>query len=166
MAFQQLFRTYYTRLTHFAQGYTLDQSDAEDLVQSLFIHIWEQADQLRIQTSLEAYLYQSVKNRCLNHLRDVRVRDQRQLLYAQALRHTVEQETEADDHLIEALETAVAQLSPRMAEIFTMKYVQGQPQKEIAAALHLTENTVKTQLRRARQKIFEMIVKSAHFLFF
>lgn len=162
-AFQQLFCTYYPRLTYFAQGYILDQPAAEDLVQALFMHIWERADHFYIQTSLEAYLYQAVKNRCLNYLRDLRIQDQQQVLYAQALLHVAEQEVEEDNHLLEAIEKAIEQLPCRMAQIFSMKYLQGKKRKEIADALNLTENTVKTQLKRAKKKISEIVVKSALF---
>lgn len=164
--FQLFFHEYYPRLTYFAQGYIPDRQAAEDLVQNIFVHVWEQADHLHIQTSLKAYLYQAVKNRCLNYLRDLQIQDKHQALYVQALLHVSENETEDDIYLEDTIEKAIEQLPCKMAEIFRMKYLQGKKQREIASSLNLTENTIKTQLKRARKKISEIVLKSAFFSFF
>ncbi len=164
-AFQHLFHEYYCCLTLFAQGYVMDRQAAEDLVQSVFVCLWEQVDHLHVQTSLKSYLYQAVRNRCMNYLRDLKVQDKHHLLYAQALLHITENQDHEDD-LEDALERAIEQLPCKMAEIFSMKYLQGKKQKEIASSLNLTENTVKTQLKRARKKISETVLKSALFHFF
>ena len=54
----------------FAESYLYDEEEAKDLVQDLFFYIWDHANTLQVATSLKAYLYTSLRNRCLNVLRD------------------------------------------------------------------------------------------------
>jgi RNA polymerase sigma-70 factor (ECF subfamily) len=74
-AFDYIFDTYYTGLCIFANKYVEDIDLAEDIVQELFIKIWVKREQLNINDSLKSYLFQSVNNSCLNHLKHLKIRD-------------------------------------------------------------------------------------------
>ncbi|MBK6830838.1 MAG: hypothetical protein IPG92_08935 [Flavobacteriales bacterium] len=65
-AFEALFRLHYRPLCAFAVQYVKDADKAEDLVQDLFFRLWLDRAKLTITTSLKAYLFASVRNRCLN----------------------------------------------------------------------------------------------------
>src|SRR6478672_11229684 len=67
--FQLLFEKYYKPLTIQAFYYLEDMMEAEDLVQNLFITIWEKQAHIHIQTSFKTYLQVSVKNRCYTILK-------------------------------------------------------------------------------------------------
>ena len=65
-AYDKLFRDYYRPLSVFAVKYVTDLDLAREIVQNLFVHLYENRSSLVITTSLESYLYQSIRNRCLN----------------------------------------------------------------------------------------------------
>jgi RNA polymerase sigma factor (sigma-70 family) len=68
-AFEQVFRLYFQPLRLNAFLILKDEQEAEDLVQQLFLDIWNQSLYQNIETSLKAYLHTSVKHRCLNCLK-------------------------------------------------------------------------------------------------
>src|SRR5262245_52341233 len=65
-AFEELFRAHYRPLCAFARQYVKDAEKAEDLVQDLFFRLWQDREKLRVTMSVKAYLFASVRNRCLN----------------------------------------------------------------------------------------------------
>ena len=67
-AFERLFREHYRPLCAFAMQYVKDGDRAQDLVQDLFIRLWEERERLNIATSIKSYLFTAVRNRCLNAL--------------------------------------------------------------------------------------------------
>ena len=68
-AYDRLFKDYYRPLSVFAVKYVSDIELAREIVQNLFVHLFENRSSLVITTSLESYLYQSVMNRCLNQIK-------------------------------------------------------------------------------------------------
>lgn len=72
-SFKQLFYHFYPGLIAFAQSYLYDRGKSEDMVQDVFLYIWEHAAEMEIETSLKAYLYTMTRNRCLNMLRSLKI---------------------------------------------------------------------------------------------
>lgn len=75
-AYSQLFNEYYIVLSVFAASYVHDMETAREIVQDYFVHLFEIRDSLTIKTSLKSFLFQSVKNRCLNHLKHLKLHEQ------------------------------------------------------------------------------------------
>ena len=73
--FKKLFNKHYKGLVIYANGYLFDMDSSKDIVQDVFIYIWEHSGKLNIKTSLKAYLYSMVRNRCLNYLKSIKVTD-------------------------------------------------------------------------------------------
>ena len=67
--FDKIYVTYYFRMYRFAKEYVLFDEDAENIVQDVFLLLWEKRDVLDIQVSLMSYLFSRVKNKCLEHIR-------------------------------------------------------------------------------------------------
>ena len=65
-AFEMLFRTYYQPLCNYAYTFVQDHDDAEEIVQSTFLQVWERKETLEIRTGVKPYLYTMVRNACLN----------------------------------------------------------------------------------------------------
>lgn len=65
-AFEELFREHYRPLCAFGNTYLKDPERAEDIVQDLFVKLWNERERLVVNTSLKAYLFAAVRNRCLN----------------------------------------------------------------------------------------------------
>ncbi|WP_423129773.1 RNA polymerase sigma factor [Gaoshiqia sp. Z1-71] len=164
--FEALFREYYPFLTRFAEGFVFNRQLAEDIVQNLFIYFWENARHLQLDSSIKSYFYQSVKNRCLNHLRDLQVYDRHKLLYIEASLNSEDPSSWEEIDISGQIHEAIESLPPQMKELFLMKYTQGTKTKDIAAAKGISENTVKTQLKRAKDKLREKLFQATSLKFF
>ncbi len=68
--FEQLFREHFVQLCHFAQGFIYDLDEAKEIVQEVFTNLWLKRDEITTEKSIKSYLYTSVRNRCLNFIRD------------------------------------------------------------------------------------------------
>ena len=83
-AYSELFDGYFDKLFTFALNMVFREDVANDIVQEVFIAIYEKSVLKNYQGSLKAYLYTSVRNRCYNYLRDAKVEDRNMALYAEA----------------------------------------------------------------------------------
>lgn len=159
--FEALFYEYYPHLVRYAEGFVFNKQVCEDIVQNLFIHFWENTHRLEIQLSLKSYFYQSVKNRCLNHLRDIQVHDKHKILYMEALLNGDDSPEHVDVEILREVQVAIAKLPPQMAELFKQKYLFGRKCQEIAKTNQISENTVKTQLKRAKEKMRQALMDNS-----
>jgi len=164
--FEALFRDYYPHLIRYAEGFVFEKQACEDIVQSLFIHFWESCGKIDIETSIKAYFYQSVRNRCLNHLRDLQIYDRHKLLYLEAAMNDDDSPDWADPDISVKIQEAIEKLPPRMAELFKQKYFEGKKYYELANLYGISENTVKTQLQRAKEKLRTILLDSTSLKFF
>lgn len=164
--FEALFYEYYPHLTRYAEGFLFDKQACEDIVQNLFIYFWENTNRIDIQLSFKSYFYQSVKNRCMNYLRDIHIRDKCKILYWEALLNEDDSPGWVDLEIIKNVQDAIAMLPPQMAELVKQKYLLGRKCREIAELNNISENTVKTQLKRAKEKMHKMLLDSTALRFF
>ncbi len=155
--YEALFKDYYPQLVRFAEGYIFDKQVCEDVVQTLFIYFWENAETIELDISVKTYFFQSVKNRCLNHLRDLHIHDRHNLLYMGALLNQKEVDDLEDPEIIAEIGKAISKLPKEMAEVFKLKYLEGKKLSEIAQMKQISENTVKTQLQRAKDKLRKIL---------
>jgi RNA polymerase sigma-70 factor (family 1) len=163
-AYEQLFEEYYKPLSLFALGYVNDLETAKEIVQALFVALYENRKSLLITTSLKSYLYQSVRNRCLNHLKHIQV-DRRHLENLKLMQESSE-DLEASIEKGE-LETRIFQiisdLPPRCQEIFKKSRVNGMKNIEIAKLLDISVRTVETQISNALKILREKLGKEYNF---
>jgi RNA polymerase sigma-70 factor (ECF subfamily) len=164
--FESLFYEYYPRLVKYAEGFVFDRHACEDIVQNLFIYFWERTDCIIIEQSIKAYFYQSVKNRCLNYLRNIHIQDKHKLLYLESILNSDDSATWVDSDIGSQIEKAIEKLPPRMASLFQLKYLEGKKYREIASEKNISENTVKTQIHRAKEKLRTLLLESASLKYF
>ncbi len=153
-AFHTLYKRYYKALVCYAMQWIGSQEPAEDLVQDLFSTIWENKITFLSLTSFQTYLYNSVKNASFNYLKHKDI----EMFYAQqvkddSIRLTLEEEEEEDyfeEELYRKLFLLVDRLPLRCREVFLL-YMKGKKNEEIAEALQISAETVKTQKKRAMQ---------------
>lgn len=146
-AFEALFRKYYERLCSYVYQYTGNMSDAEEMVQETFLGIWEKRRDLHITTSLKSYLYQTVKNKALNNIRNTRRRRGHLEIIKNSSQRISDAEDEISandlkDHLYEGLEC----LPPKCRKIFQMSRLEGLKHKEIAVKMGIKPKTVENQI--------------------
>jgi RNA polymerase sigma-70 factor (ECF subfamily) len=149
-AFKTLFDVYYTPLCLYSLQITGSLQQSEDVVQDLFVAFWEKKIYNRINTSLEAYLFYSVRNSSLALARE-------NALFAEFEEIEEEAETLLDDlydeeelqQRFQRLHEALKKLSPQEYRVLTDIIIDGKAYKQVAADLNISLNTVKTHLARA-----------------
>jgi RNA polymerase sigma-70 factor (family 1) len=125
------------------------REEVRDLVQELFIYLWDNRKQLLITTGLEAYLYTSVRNKLLSNYRKKKVRDE----YASSLQTFIEQESNTTEEefrekeLKDIIAKELAALPPQMKLIFDLSRNKSLSHQEIAQQLGLSPHTIRTQIR-------------------
>ena len=62
VTFEEVYVSYFSRMKHFAMEYVLSEEDAENIVQDVFVDLWERRDLLAFNMNLVAYLFTSIKN--------------------------------------------------------------------------------------------------------
>lgn len=151
-AFESMFRAYYPQLCRFAAEYVDSANRARDLVQDVFLRIWERREEWTVQRSLKAYLYQAVRNRALNEVRNQGTRHEAEedLEYRT---EGLESQTAADavhaSALSEEVQEAIGRLPERRRTAFLLHRRHGLTYKEIACAMGITPKTVENQIGRA-----------------
>lgn len=150
-AFEQLFRAQYPILCGYARKYLDDVDQAEEVVQEMFFNFWQKKEKLEINISLEAYLFRSVRNSCLNYLKHLKIREEHRLATSHEIR---KKEQEVYDNvealeLQEKIESVIERLPPERKKIFKMSRYEELKYKEIAEKLNLSVKTVEAQMGKA-----------------
>jgi len=155
--FDIIFETYSTRLVNYANSFLYDSYLSEDLVQEVFLRLWEMRNELQIQSSLKEYLFRSVRNKCINHRRDRKPVEGFENEHAQ--KTTKEQlvfiQTNSEDNF-KMLYQAIENLTPKRQQI--LQYgLFGLKNHEIAELMGVSVNTLKTQKSHAYRKLRIML---------
>lgn len=150
-AFSVIFDRFYGLLFVHACKLLQDEDEAKDVVQELFGMIWLKRNSLTVNGSLSAYLYASTRNIVLNQIARKKVKNR----YLETLGEFIMQEDYHTDFYVRerelkrVIEKEIAALPQKMSEIFKLSRTECLSHKEIASRLHLSELTVKTQVKRA-----------------
>lgn len=156
-AFTQCYTQYRVRLTVYAMSILGNESDAQDLVQDFFTDFYDRQLYKTINSSLKYFLYASVKNRCLNKIRNDGNR-QRILKIIAPPSDQASPESDIDMRGLQSeLSSTISNIAPLSSKVFELAYFRGMNRNEIAEEMGISPNTVKNQLLRALK-----IVK-AHF---
>jgi RNA polymerase sigma-70 factor (family 1) len=154
-AFETLFHAYYAPLCSFAYRYLGARDLAEEIVQEVFLSIWERRESWDVRTSVRSYLLTSVRNAALSYLRHERVvrrrqaevRDSHESVAASPEACALEAET------VVAVRQAIARLPDRCRLVFTLHREQGLTYTEVAEALGISPRTVEVQIGRALKSL-------------
>ena len=155
--FEFIFKKYYGSLCFFAEKFVEDPEVAEDLVQDFFIRFWNQKNSFYIKESLNAYLYRSVKNICLNHIKHQKVKEKHQKHIEALLKGDDPEEEQDKTDMYNKIYMAIEQLPPQCKKIFTSCVIDGLKYQETADKLGISINTVKTQMGKAYRLLKEKI---------
>ncbi|CAL1520481.1 sigma-70 family RNA polymerase sigma factor [Chitinophaga sp. MM2321] len=167
-AYEQIFKKYY-KLLYVKAYYMLgDEMEAEDLVQGLLGKIWENQLYHSVNTSLKAYLYKAVNNKCLD-LIEKKKNEQKQLNeYRITLNHApvLEEAYMVPDNgmswqdMKQDFDAALSELPPQRMEAFNLVFLQEKKYREAAEKMGISINSVKTHLRIAvrtlRQRLLHL----------
>ena len=154
---EQLFRDHHAKLCAFVAGYTDSDEVAEDIVQELFLAVWQEPERWAEARNVRVLLFVAARNRALDHLRRRRVRArhaQRTVAESQggALLPRAADELELAE-IRNALDSAIEALPARAREIFRLNRTNGLTYRQIADRLGVSIKTVETQMSRSLKKL-------------
>lgn len=160
-AFDFLFKSYYSGLCVYAEQFLGDLSDAEEVVQSVFVKFWERRENIQIKVSLREYLFKIVYNKCLDFIKHEKVRRN----YADKVRLQPIPEFNISDtnNFLEfeirgIFNETMELLPPECKKVFMLSRIQNLKNREIAEKLGLSIKTVENQIGKAL-KIFRVNFK-------
>jgi RNA polymerase sigma-70 factor (ECF subfamily) len=151
-AFEALFRMHYRPLCAFAKGYLEDGDKAQDLVQDLFFRLWLDRAQVNITSSVKAYLYAAVRNRCLNALK-VTSRTRPLNVERDDVEALAGRTEDEHSERIARVQAAVAALPEERRKIFILCRYEGLKYQEAADRLGISVKTVENQMGKALKEL-------------
>ena len=148
-AFQTLFRYHYPRSCVYAKRLTGDADGAREVVQDLFVRLYEHRQGLPAPGSLKSYLYAAVRNACLNRLKQAQTRQlhHQQMLYQSSPVEDTDALVQLE--LEEKIWRAVQDLPGQCGKIFRMNRFEDKKNRQIADELGISVRTVETQISKA-----------------
>jgi RNA polymerase sigma-70 factor (ECF subfamily) len=173
--FETLFRDNFTGLCQFAAGYVKDTEDAREIVQDAFVSLWEKRQSIDFSKPVKSYLSTTVRNRCLNYLRDHKKFSTDLLALENLSQDTIfgqpDKLVEAD--LRDQIARAIEELPEKCREVFVLSRRHHLRYQQIADQLQISVKTVETQMSKALQHmrvrlseylpIFLIILLTHHF---
>lgn len=150
-AFEHLFKSYFKALHAYAYTIVNDEITAEEMVQTVFLKIWEKKEQLQVETSVKAYLYRSVYNCCMNYLKHQKIKSN----YREHISYSMKNEFDDASKKVQLTEletrlrAALNELPEQCRTIFQLSRFDELKYKEIAAHLGLSPKTVENQMGKA-----------------
>jgi RNA polymerase sigma-70 factor (ECF subfamily) len=150
-AFKALFTEHYKGMYSYACIILKDETEAEEIVQNVFVRLWEKQKSIQIETSLKAYLYRMVYNDCMNHIKHkaVVLKFQKEKTYAMKNESDNAEEKIASTQLNEQLSNALRELPEQCRTIFQLSRFEELKYREIAGQLGISEKTVENQMGKA-----------------
>lgn len=146
--FELVFNYYYSGLVVYADQIIKNTVISEDIVQSVFMKLWETRETIEIR-SFRSYFIQCVKNRSIDHLRSQQVKQRFDSRILEADHLVMEEDLWTKNELDELVERAIENLPPRCREIFWMSRYENLKIAEIAEKLEISNRTVETQISKA-----------------
>jgi RNA polymerase sigma-70 factor (ECF subfamily) len=150
-------------MKNFAREYIMSEADAEDIIQDVFLELYEKYESLACRVNIVAYLFVTIKNRCIDHLR-------RKIIQQESARHIQEEyllalrmkfnslevlnhELFKDGNIEQVIDNALNTLPERCREIFIMHKMEGKKLKEVAEEMNISTKTVENQITIAYKKL-------------
>lgn len=149
--FEIFFRQHYERLCSYAYTFLKNKESCEDIVQDIFIKIWEQRQDLIGSDQLKFYLFTAVRNNCLTTLK----KNKKNIMHDWSDEDAPDeieiridpQEKSVDPHKM--ISEAMEQLPPKCREVFMLSRLSGQTYQQIADSLNISVKTVENQMGKA-----------------
>ena len=158
-AFEELYIRYKAPLIYYCKQFLKDETASKDIVQDIFLQIWERRSSLTPVTSFSGYLHTLAQNRILNIFRqfDVHTRFAQHVLMNETEYTNDTENSIIDNDYAKLLNEAIESLSARQKQIFQLSRIQGLTYKEISELLQISLNMVQEHASLAIKKIKEYL---------
>lgn len=165
--FEEVYIAHYSRMKYFAQEYVIREEDAENIVQDVFMDLWENSALISSHTNMFSFLFTSVKNRCIDFLRrntvaqkvKNKIQDEHSLLFEMKLQSLeyLDDKIFASTDIETIVQNAINSLPDRCRQIFVLNKIEGKKQKQIAEQLEISIHTVESQMSIANRRLKELL---------
>lgn len=171
IAFEQMFKANYEGLCRYAFSFVNDRDEAEDIVQNMFVNIWEKREEYTIESNVTGYLFRMVRNACLNVIKHKKVVEKHagSSLHSEASHSESAAELAAANELDGMIQRAIQSLPEQCRLVFELSRFENLKYAEIAARLEISEKTVENQIGKAlrvmREQLKDYLAVAFIFLF-
>ena len=161
--FSEIYQIYFPKLVRFAREYVVSTEDAENIVQDIFMYLWEHPDISASLTNLNAFLFTLVKNKCIDFYRHKSFIDSKREsldnLQERELKLKMEALMQFDENIFtekeidELLAKAIEHLPEKCRQVFILSRMNGLKHEEIATQLNISVHTVQNHIVTALRKL-------------
>lgn len=168
-AFEKLFLRFYDPLCKFAWRFTSSMHVSEELVQDVFLNIWESRDTLDRNKNIKSYLFKSVRNRALNYINHEELARSynKEIEWLNRSPATQHHELDSRSEFVTAARQAIEELPEGARNVYKLSRKEGLTYREIAEVLEISQKTVESQMSRAlkilRKSLSDYLTENALF---
>lgn len=155
--YKLLFRKYYANLLFYATR-IVGEEEAEDVVQDVFVELWQRKDALTVGDKIQSFLYRAVYTRALNVLKHREIMNSYEAIAQEIHKKRIEFYQPDSNEVVKRIEDrelrrqlseAIGELPDKCKTVFTLSYLHGMKNKEIAEALGISLRTVEAHMYKA-----------------
>lgn len=165
-AYDYLMITFYQNLCGYAQTLTNDSSLAEDIVQNVFVEIWENKKNINPNLSIKNYLYKSVYNEFIDQYRKNKPVIKLEKKYMEAIDLVIENEERDMSDLLRLIDLEINNLPSKAKYIFLLSKKEGLTHFEISEHLNISVKTIEGHMTRAFKILSEKLKNNSKAIFF
>lgn len=153
-----VYKQHFDELYRYAFSMLRNSAQAEDVVQAVFLDIWQNKLYDNVHTSLRAFLFKSVYFKCLNEIKHSKVRDKFVLHHREVSNLQTEDEFDTGE-LRNTIEEAINALPAECRKVFELCKIQGLKYHEAAAQLQISPKTVENQMSKALKSLRQALLR-------
>ncbi|SEW54083.1 RNA polymerase sigma factor [Chitinophaga arvensicola] len=161
-AYDALFMKYHKLLCLNAYWFLRNEAEANDLVQTFFLDIWDKKLYLQFTGDIKGYLHQAVKNRCLTHLRKQKTELENQVAFTQLQEDSCVVNIETSPDYYKQVLSAINEMAVQKRSAIQMVYIQGKRYQEAADEMGISINSFKTHLKRGLKVLRHAITNKGY----
>jgi len=150
LLYENIFRQYYEALIRYAFRFVNDAMVAENIIHDVFLYLWNERKRINFTINIKTYLYNAVKNRCLNYLKRQKLENDYRVLDFKIENNSQTPESILiNKELNKVIKSVLNKMPPRQREIYIMSRFDQLTYTEIASILNISVKTVETQMSRS-----------------
>ena len=158
--FTEIFSVYYRDLVMFAFSFTHDMEDSEEIIQDVFVKLWEEHEKINITISIKSFLLKTIQNRCIDWHRHKKIVNS---YSTYIIDNSPLFEYDTDNYILRSelegkIEKAIASLPEKFKEAFEMNRFEGLKYTEIATKLNVSVRTVEVRISKALELLRKSLI--------
>jgi RNA polymerase sigma-70 factor (family 1) len=160
--FEHIYRHFRSGLSSFARAIVRNENDADEIVNDVFLSVWEKRDSLELNLSLKNYLFTSVKNRCLNHIKKAKLPFAEmpdEFEFHADINSNAQKQLE-NKELKSYIHNLIDQLPPKCKQVFLLSRYFDLSHKEISDVMDISPKTVENQIGIALKFLKEQSLRT------